>query len=420
MKKSIKFIAILLASSFLVACAPAGDADKTKETTTSRQTSTTSLEDENMETENSLPRHTEVADDSPKRIRTHVDIRGVNLGSWLLLERWMVPELFEENNAQSNDEYRFMEELADRKEEVMHEHYQTFITEEDFAWLEEHGINNVRIPVGYWIFDGKDHFVANIEYLDLAFEWANKYNIKVLIDLHGVRDSQNGFDNSGLEGHVGWHLERENIDEAVEVLEQLTIRYKDDPALFGIAVLNEPSWEIPIDILKDFYLESYEVIMQYLDKTKHWVVIHDGFRLKEWKDFMQGDTYNNVILDTHLYHVFEDSDNNLSVLDQIRKAAGQRNSDVAEMSEYFPIVVGEWSLGLHADKLAAVGTADQQFNALRSFGSTQLTVYGQSSGWYFWSYKQSPKATGSGSGWSFRSAVENGWLPDYFGVEQKD
>ena len=79
-----------------------------------------------------------------------------------------------------------------------------------------------------------------------------------------------------------------------------------------------------------------------------------------------------------------------------------------------------WSLGLHADKLAAVGTADQQFNALRSFGSTQLTVYGQSSGWYFWSYKQSPKATGSGSGWSFRSAVENGWLPDYFGVEQKD
>lgn len=118
--------------------------------------------------------------------------------------------------------------------------------------------------------------------------------------------------------------------------------------------------------------------------------------------------------------MFEDSDNNLSVLDQIRKAAGQRNSDIAEMSEYFPIVVGEWSLGLHADKLAAVGTADQQFNALRSFGSTQLTVYGQSSGWYFWSYKQSPKATGSGSGWSFRSAVENGWLPDYFGVEQKD
>lgn len=411
--KGIRITALLLAVSLIAGCTQPPAEEETSPSTAA----TTMTTEEIMTTPQSTePRHTEVPDDTSKRIRLPSPrIRGVNLGSWLLLERWMVPELFTENGAESNDEYRFMEELGDSKEAVMHEHYQSFITEEDFAWLGEAGINVVRIPVGYWIFDGKDHFVANIEYLDKAFEWAEAHNIEVLIDLHGVRDSQNGFDNSGLEGKVGWHLERENIDEAVEVLDQLAARYAEHPALFGIAVLNEPSWEIPLDVLKDFYLESYEAVMQYLDRTKHWVVIHDGFRFQEWKDFMQGDTYNNVILDTHMYHVFEDEDNKLSVLDQIRKAAGPRNTAIKTMSEYFPVMVGEWSLGLHGDKLAAVGTDDQQLNALRAFGSTQLVVYGQSAGWFFWSYKQSPRATGSGSGWSFRSAVENGWLPEQYG-----
>lgn len=383
------------------------------ETSPSQERTSTMTKETPMSTTNT-PETTskEVTGTTSKRIRLPKQaIRGVNLGSWLLLERWMVPELFESNHAKSNDEYRFMDELGDRKEAVMKEHYDTFIVEDDFAWLKDHGINNVRIPVGYWIFDGKDHFVANVEYLDKAFEWAEKYDIEVLIDLHGVRDSQNGFDNSGLEGKVGWHKKQENIDEAVEILGQLAERYKDHPALFGVGLLNEPSWEIPMPVLRDFYLDGYEAVMQHLDRSKHWVVIHDGFRFQEWKDFMQDDYYNNVILDTHMYHVFEDEDKTLDIYDQLRKAAGPRADAIETMSTYFPVIVGEWSLGLHGDKLAAVGSKDQQDHALRAFANTQLLAYGQSAGWYFWSYKQSAKATGDGSGWNYHSGVDRHWLP---------
>lgn len=338
-------------------------------------------------------------------------IRGVNVGSWLLLERWMVPELFRENGSTSNDEYHFMEDLGDRKEAVMNAHYESFFTEDDFIWLAEHGINTLRIPVGYWLLDGKNHFVAAANYLDWAFEMAEKYEMKILIDLHGVRDSQNGFDNSGLEGNVGWHKEEENIVEAVEVIAQLAERYHQESALFGIQLLNEPSWEIPLDILQDYYSRAYDAAMAYLDAEKHYIVIHDGFRLNQWKTFMQSAKYSNVILDTHLYHVFEDEDNNLDLLEQISKAATSRRAAIEEMTPYFPIVVGEWSLGIHPWVLNELGEDYLRQAAMMTFGTTQMVNYGQDAGWFFWSYKLSEEGTRNMSGWSFRSSVENGWLP---------
>ena len=35
------------------------------------------------------------------------------------------------------------------------------------------------------------------EMIDTVYRWAAKYNIKVLLDVHAMKKSQNGFDNSG-------------------------------------------------------------------------------------------------------------------------------------------------------------------------------------------------------------------------------
>lgn len=40
---------------------------------------------------------------------------------------------------------------------------------------------------------------------------------------------------------------------------------------------------------------------QYLHAKGKYVVLHDGFELMAWKDFMQEEKYSNVILDTHQY-----------------------------------------------------------------------------------------------------------------------
>ena len=42
------------------------------------------------------------------------------------------------------------------------------------------------------------------DYLDKAIEWSHANDLKVMIDLHGAPNTQNGFDNSGLKSWVSW------------------------------------------------------------------------------------------------------------------------------------------------------------------------------------------------------------------------
>jgi len=43
-----------------------------------------------------------------------------------------------------------------------------------------------------------------LDYVDKLLDWAHKYNLTVLIDIHGLKDSQNGFDNSGQSLGFEW------------------------------------------------------------------------------------------------------------------------------------------------------------------------------------------------------------------------
>ena len=54
------------------------------------------------------------------------------------------------------------------------------------------GMDAVRIPVPYFIFGDRAPFVGCVKELDNAFNWAEKYGLKILIDLHTAPDSQNG------------------------------------------------------------------------------------------------------------------------------------------------------------------------------------------------------------------------------------
>ena len=42
------------------------------------------------------------------------------------------------------------------------------------------------------------------EYVDQLLDWANEFGFSVLLDIHGMKDSQNGFDNSGKSMGFEW------------------------------------------------------------------------------------------------------------------------------------------------------------------------------------------------------------------------
>ncbi|CAL5323784.1 unnamed protein product [Camellia sinensis] len=99
-----------------------------------------------------------------------------------------------------------------------------------------HGINAVRIPVGWWIaFDPNPPapFIGGcLEALDNAFTWAQAYSIKCIIDLHAALGSQNGMEHSASrDGSTGWPTSPDYISKTLDVIEFLASRSTELPPL---------------------------------------------------------------------------------------------------------------------------------------------------------------------------------------------
>ena len=359
--------------------------------------------------------------------------RGVNLGGWLLLEKWMKPSLF--SGMSALDETTWCVELGDRAAERLREHWATFITKADFAWIAETGITVVRIPIGHWIlgppypyhgiYGGKPYpfVVGGIDILDQAFGWAEEYGLQIVIDLHAAPGCQNGFDNGGITNVVDWPTKEEYVSFSVDLLGRLAERYSGSKALYGIQCLNEPRWDIPTDFLVGYYQRVYEAVRKHCPPERAAIIFHDGFRSHtEYIGAMQPPTYQNVIFDVHRYQCFEKSDLEMDIYGHIDKAANLWRKEAGEIQRDLNLrsIVGEWSLGLDLEvvSLGALGPFDhalkkltdyQKNAALRAYGAAQLLAFEHHHGWFFWSYR-----TETTPEWCFRECVERGWLPDNY------
>jgi glucan 1,3-beta-glucosidase len=115
-------------------------------------------------------------------------VRGVNLGGWFVLEPWITPSMFEKHD-DAVDEYTLTKSLGkDQAKSILTDHWNSWITEDDFRKIADAGLNHVRIPIGYWsvIANDDDPYVQGAyDVLGKALDWAAGAGLKVMIDLHG-------------------------------------------------------------------------------------------------------------------------------------------------------------------------------------------------------------------------------------------
>jgi glucan 1,3-beta-glucosidase len=358
-------------------------------------------------------------------------IKGVNLGNWLVLEKWMSPELFDGTTAE--DETHFCKELSEvAKQERLKVHRDSYITARDFAYIASQGITHVRIPIPFFIFGDFEPYVGCIEYLDKAFSWAEKYELKILLDLHTVPDSQNGFDNGGLCGVCKWHKNPDYVAFTLDLLEKLTLRYKDRKSLWGIEVLNEPIsqevWDlidlpnrypsadkdyaqgsepVPTEFLKYFYTEAYKCVRKHSDDVV--IVFHDGFRIKEWIGFFKKPEFKNFMLDIHLYlmvYTWTTGDETLG--GYVKHIENDFAKTVSEMSEHFPLIVGEWCIEPMSKKVASFSKEEKKIY-YQTIAKAQLKAWQKTQGWFFWSYKLHVDEAGL-EGWDMGKMMALGYL----------
>lgn len=397
-------------------------------------------------------------------------IKGVNLGNWLVLEKWMLPELFEGTGAEDEVWLNRKMNPAELKEK-MKEHRDTFITEQDFAFIKEQGIWLLRIPVPYFIFGDRPPFNGCVEYLDKAFDWAEKYGLQILIDLHTVPGSQNGYDNGGLTGVCKWCKNPEEVEFALTVLERLAKRYGQREGLYGIEVLNEPisflvyatapstgkavdkeeakgSGYVPLPFLENFYRNAYRRLRKILPENKT-IVFHDGFRLRHWGKFFHKEHMKNVVLDTHIYIFAMESfvPIHMPWVYQIYIKSQQRL--IERIQKDVPVVVGEWCIcNKYAEKAVSQAKSEEtaakekqekttsevklaedisdksakviEQDELRKkryleIAAMQLQAWESGAGWIYWSYQFKPNRKEPldekwKESWDFSRCVENGWI----------
>lgn len=383
-------------------------------------------------------------------------IKGVNLGNWLVLEKWMNPALFEGTTAE--DEYYLPRQLSKEVYEARIKiHRSEYITERDFAHIKSFGLNSVRIPIPYFIFGDREPFIGCINELDKAFAWAEKYGLTILIDLHTAPLSQNGFDNGGICGVCRWSQTPEEVEFVLNLLEKLAERYGKHKALMGIQPINEPisekMWQtmniqerykpvdaelakgsgpVTLDFLYKFYTEAYKRIRKHTDKK---VVFHDGFEIDAWEDFFKNGNFENVMLDTHQYLMMAEMMGCEQNLESYLKFIDENFAKPIErVQKYVDVICGEWCAfnsyavgmdtkggqtvlnGVDFSGKHNVLSSEERNHVFMTLTKAQIEAWNKGSGYYYWSYKLLLDTVNDinwygWDSWDLGKCVSEGWFP---------
>lgn len=168
--------------------------------------------------------------------------KGIGIGSWLNLEHFMIGVPGNDFQIRQSFTDVYGKEVADQ---FFDSFVREFVSEEDFGFMKELGINLVRVPFNYRLFlddENPDKLrQEGFEYFDYLFRMARKYEIYVLPDLHTVPGGQNPdwHSDNGTGYTLFWQygVFRQQI---VMLWREIAARYREEEYLLGYDILNEP------------------------------------------------------------------------------------------------------------------------------------------------------------------------------------
>ncbi|KAG8771802.1 exo-1,3-beta-glucanase [Serendipita sp. 397] len=260
----------------------------------------------------------------------------------------------------------------------------------------------------------------------------------MIIDLHGVPGSQNGFDNSGQKmNYPLWHTNSDNIARTNQIIKTLASTYSSQTdVVAGIEPLNEPAGFFGNDILattRQYWYDSYGNIRYPYGTSQQGAIVEfisDAFQpLSYWNNFMPWQNgFEGVILDTHYYGIFSQQEISRT-WDQQVQAACARGNQLTTATLW--TVVGEWTTAF--TDCASKGTGSRydgtypgstfigsctpwtgsgaNFSAdykafLRRFWEAQVTAFERGQGWIYWTWKLE-----NADDWSYSAGLKYGWIP---------
>lgn len=224
-------------------------------------------------------------------------LRGVNLGSYLLIEPWMTglgDVVQTGDNIYLPDDWSIRDTLQQRfgsksDLDILKFFQDTFIQEYDFDSLSKLGINLIRLPLNYKIFHDDDgtvfHPMYHLDMIEKIVNQAGDRGMYVLLDLHGSPGFQNNEFHSGRQhqNKLFDPIHGETFREQTKNLWlKIASHFKDHPAIMGYDILNEPTGVYaygdqlniePREFLWSVYNDLYQTIRSV---DPHHIIVMEG------------------------------------------------------------------------------------------------------------------------------------------------
>jgi aryl-phospho-beta-D-glucosidase BglC (GH1 family) len=238
-----------------------------------------------------------IIDESGKQ----VILKGVNLGGWLMMEGYM----FGGRNIPEHDFRNSFENTlgADALEDFTRSFRDAFIRESDIRTIKSWGANCVRIPFNYRLieFENRPYSLneEGLSYLDKAVGWCQKHGIYCILDLHAAPGAQNDAWHSDSYGKQELFSNETNKDRYLRLWFFLADRYREESAVAGYDVLNEPVVGIfEENHVKDLY---EKVTREIRDTDKKHIIFLEGNVWAQRLEFLGKPKDGNTAYSIHCY-----------------------------------------------------------------------------------------------------------------------
>ncbi len=255
----------------------------------------------------------------------NVQLKGVNLGAWLVREDWLNPdhipaEVLAEKKYDGEMVYDKLEERfgRERAQELLNMFYDNWITEWDLDNIKSLGFNCVRVPFWYrnFYYDDKGTKILDengnwdFSRLDWVVEECSERGLYVILDMHGAVGSQSDAPHAGRAFQGAQLMENSERGEEYrrltdELWTAIAERFNGNPAVAMYDLLNEPMCDVSCGELtrriknEAIYTRLYNTVRAV--DTDHIITmeaIWTGWALP--KTFLKG--WENVVYQVHFYN----------------------------------------------------------------------------------------------------------------------
>lgn len=234
-----------------------------------------------------------------------VSLRGTNFGGWLVYEEWMgaVSGAPAGLDLIETLEKRFGKEKA---AELIKEYQDNYITDEDFDTVKNLGFNCIRLPFWYKTLETDTEGKYDFSRLDYAVSECSKRGIYVILDCHGLPGFQS------IAHHVGkindCHLYEETPEgekyreDSVKLWKAVAEHYKDEPAVAGYDLMNEPMCDFNENQDDAAMWKVYDMLYKAVREidSRHIVIMEAIWNFDHLPDPAKAG-WKNVMYELHLY-----------------------------------------------------------------------------------------------------------------------